>query len=71
VPRDPADFGRCYRLLKVMPSWRDRLSEVSAQFPAWKSLVDTWDELTALYEEESPKQYLPKLYRRMQELNAA
>jgi len=29
VPHDPPDFGRCYRLLEVMPEWRDRLGEVA------------------------------------------
>jgi hypothetical protein len=68
VPHDPADFGRCYRLLKVMPSWRARLPEVAARFPEWRGFVDAWDELTALYEEALPAGPAPKLYARMQEL---
>lgn len=68
TPRDPSDFGRCYRLLKVMPSWRLRLPEVAAKFPRWKPLVDAWDELTTLYEQELPKGSAPKLYDRMKEL---
>lgn len=68
TPSDPSDFGRCYRLLKVMPSWRARLPEVAAKFPTWAPLVEAWDELTALYEEELPKGRAPKLYARMQEL---
>lgn len=68
VPSDPSDFGRCYRLLKVMPSWRARLGEVAAQYPEWAGLVAAWDELTALYEEELPKGTAPKLYQRMQVL---
>jgi hypothetical protein len=64
-PHDPDDFGRCYRLLKVMPSWRSRLREVSVRFPAWNGLIDSWDELTALYEEELPSGLCPKLYQRM------
>lgn len=67
-PADPADFGRCYRLLKIMPAWRGRLSEVAARYPEWTGLVDAWDELTALYEEELPLKRAPKLYARMQEL---
>jgi len=52
VPYDPDDFGRCYRLLKLMPEWRPRLPEVAAAYPrsAWGQLVDRWDEMTALYE---------------------
>lgn len=67
-PSDPDDFGRCYRLLKIMPSWRARLPEMFAQFPAWKAMVEAWDEITALYEEELPKKRCPRLYHRMQEL---
>lgn len=70
VPHDPADFGRCHRLLAVMPSWRARLGEVAAEYPEWKPLVDHWDELAALYEEELPKGTAPKMYARMQELRA-
>ncbi|MGE3889441.1 MAG: hypothetical protein AB7H81_23670 [Vicinamibacterales bacterium] len=50
VPHDPDDFGRCYRLLQWMPSWRARLGEVAAQYPAWLGLVDAWDELTEMFE---------------------
>jgi len=28
APHDPGDFGRCYRLLKLFPEWRERLAEV-------------------------------------------
>lgn len=65
VPYDPDDFGRCYRLLKVMPAWRGRLSEVADAYPKWRPLVEAWDELTALYEEELPSGWLPKTYNRM------
>lgn len=70
IPHDPDDFGRCYRLLKVMPSWRARLPEVAAKFKRWKRFVEAWDELTALYEQEVPNHIgsAPKLYARMQEL---
>lgn len=68
VPHDPADFGRCYRLLKVAPGWRDRLSEVAARYPAWTPLATHWDELTKLYEEELPTGKAPKLHKRMREL---
>jgi hypothetical protein len=68
VPHDPSDFGRCYRLLKLMPSWKDRLDEVAAKFPKWKPFAERWSELTALYEEELPSGSAPKLYKLMQEL---
>lgn len=68
VPADAGDFGRCYRLLKVMPSWRARLPEVAATHPSWLALVEAWDELTALFEQESPSGRYPKLSARMRQL---
>lgn len=49
-PLDPSDFGRCYRLLALVPEWRPRLGEVAARFPEWRGLVEAWSELTTMYE---------------------
>ena len=68
VPHDPADFGRCHRLLAVAPGWRERLGEVADCHPAWRPFVDRWDDMTDLYEKESPTGKAPKLYELMQEL---
>jgi len=68
IPLDPDDFGRCYRLLKLIPGWRERMGEVSAKYKAWKPLVDHWDELESLYEEEYRSGKAPKLYARMRAL---
>ncbi len=76
VPSDPSDFGRCYRLLKLIPEWREGLSLVSRRYPEWTALVEHWDELTALYEDElvnGPKnkhgdRMAQKTYDRMKEL---
>lgn len=70
LPCDPSDFGRCHRLLEVMPEWRARLPEVASVIPAWTPLVDAWDELTALYLEELPSGSCPKLWARMRTLTA-
>jgi hypothetical protein len=51
-PLDPSDFGRCYRLLKLIPRWRERLREVAEHVPAWRALVDSWDEVERTYERE-------------------
>ena len=67
-PWDPSDFGRCSRLLAVMPSWRARLGEVAEQYPRWKGLVEHWAELEALYEQELPTGRCPMLYARMKVL---
>jgi len=52
TPSDAADFGRCYRLLKVVPELRDALPLVAEKFPKYGPLVAAWDELTALYEKD-------------------
>lgn len=67
-PRDPADFGRCYRLLLRFPWWLSRLDEVAKVNPEWEPLVENWDELTRLYEMESPSGRAPHLYERMKGL---
>ena len=70
VPHDPDDFGRCYRLLKLFPAWREKLAETIKLCPEWEPFVAAWDELTALYELEVPNHTgsAPKLYARMKEL---
>lgn len=67
-PRDPSDFGRCYRLLEKFTEWKPRLSEVSARFTTWEPYIAAWPELTALYEEELPQGTAPKLYARLKQL---
>lgn len=68
IPYDPSDFGRCYRLLKRFPGWRERLGAVSARYPAWEVLVKRWGALEALYEAEIPDGTgeAPKLYEALQ-----
>lgn len=69
IPHDPDDFGRCHRLLEQFPEWRPRLGEVARLFKKWQPLVDSWDELTALYLKELPSGRAPKLYDRMKQLS--
>ena len=51
TPSDPDDFKRCYKLLQAVPQWKGRLSELKTLSPVWEKLVDNWDKLTAMYEE--------------------
>jgi hypothetical protein len=69
VPQDPADFGRCYRLLKVAPpEWRANLGRVAVRFPEWRPFVASWSEVERLYEEELPTGDAPRCYALMREL---
>lgn len=51
-PHDPADLRRCVELLKSVTEFRGRMEEMRAVSSAWSRLVDRWDELTALLEQE-------------------
>ena len=46
-PRDADDFGRCQRLLELIPEWRSRLSEVAIAYPngPWPKIIERWHEL--------------------------
>lgn len=70
APYDPSDFGRCYRLLKQFPELKKKMHVVARKCKAFAPLVAHWDELTALWEEESNNGTgrAPKLYTRMKEL---
>lgn len=48
LPLDADDFGCCVRMLDAT-GLRDRISEVSD--PAWKPILEGWDELENLYRE--------------------
>jgi hypothetical protein len=50
-PYDPDDFKRCYKLLQAVPQWKERLSELKPLHPVWERLVDNWDKLTEMFEE--------------------
>lgn len=67
-PSDPDDFGRCHRFLEAVPEARAKLVEMKRASSVWSNLVDSWDELTALYLEELPSGKAPRLYARMKEL---
>jgi hypothetical protein len=51
-PKDPDDFRRCYMLLKAIPEWRDEIWKLSILSPVWKKIVDKWDRLCWMLEEQ-------------------
>lgn len=71
APCDPADFGRCFRLLAHpwAATWRARMGEM-AERRGWAGIAPAWDELEALYREEvaTGDGRAPRLYARMCEL---
>ena len=57
IPMDSGDFGRCYRLIKKVPEWKDRLGEVAIALPIWGPLIREWDKLEKAYETDKGKCY--------------
>lgn len=53
-PRDPSDFGRCARLLALIPELRDpafaRLSEDGGE--KWRSIISRWDDVHTCMDRE-------------------
>lgn len=67
-PSDCGDFGRCYRLLKLIPEWRPRVLEMARYGKVWAALAVSWDELERLYEHDAipaKNQWSDAMYQRM------
>lgn len=73
-PCDPSDFSRCYKLLQAIPEWKSSsyMKHIANLSPAWRKLVENWDELTEMYEQnvrEEWKNYKQiGMYEFMQEI---
>lgn len=50
VPHDYSDFGRCYRLVQLVPEILTMWDKVIAACPAWGPIAERWDEVVACYE---------------------
>lgn len=79
TPSDPSDFGRCFRLLKLIPEWEDSLSKMKAidydmeingiKYPkVWSSFVDNYWKMKRLYIKESSLGHARELYDFMRSL---
>ena len=57
-PYDPDDFSRCYDLLQDIPEWKSRISELKDLSIAWSNLVDNWDKLTEMFEQNRKEKWV-------------
>jgi len=67
-PYDPDDFRRCYLLLKAVPEWRAELDKMRTVSKQWNALVDNWDKLTGMLEEQMKNKKRNGMYEFMQSL---
>jgi hypothetical protein len=51
-PHDPDDFRRCYLLLKTVPEWKDKLHLMKQVSPVWSNIIDNWDKLCTMLEQQ-------------------
>ncbi len=49
LPRDPSDFGRCYRLIERFPEFKADMYILRHISLEWKNFVDNYDVLVDLY----------------------
>ena len=69
-PSDPDDFKRCYLLLKAVPQLKTDLHKLKALSPTWSNLVDNWDKLTEMLEEQLRTKKANGMYEFMKSLGA-
>ena len=51
MPSDADDFGRCYRLVKLIPPCREGIAVNAKNGAAWRSLHEDWDDLCTMHED--------------------
>ncbi|MGK0688754.1 hypothetical protein ACSFC0_25740 [Serratia marcescens] len=61
-PRDPADFGRCLRLIEAVPELESKIRDMSQHGKEWAVVAAHWYEWSEVYRADDGK----RLYRLMQ-----
>jgi len=67
-PCDPDDFRRCYLLIKTIPEWREKLDKMKTVSPIWSRIVDNWDRLCEMLEEQIETKKPNGMYEFMESL---
>lgn len=62
-PHDADDFGRCYRLLKAIPSLRSESAKLKDCPAPWPALYNEWPELEKLYEQGLEKKDMKEFHK--------
>lgn len=51
-PYDPADLGRCLRLIELFPEWESRIGEMEKYGKEWASYAKEWGMLRDTMKDE-------------------
>lgn len=65
-PKDPSDFGRCYRLLNKFPEFMPALEELAEKSHVWKHMFHNWGRMTDIYLRDVETGASAQLYSLMQ-----
>lgn len=52
APHDPSDMLRCMKLLEAIPEIRDYFPVIAERVPAFKGIIEQWDELVEVMNRE-------------------
>jgi hypothetical protein len=72
-PYDPADLGRCIRMMKLLPWVREIAFPKLSAYRQWKPFIEHWDEIAAMMKNEvginwEKGKMANKTYERMKEI---
>lgn len=56
-PHDPDDFKRCYKLLEIIPEWKESFHLMKDVSPVWEKLYNAWDILTEMYDKNVKEEW--------------
>lgn len=55
IPYDPADFGRCVRMIQAVPELEQHLNKMLEHGPMWKAVVGNWGRWSAMLNEDQSR----------------
>jgi len=65
IPYDPSDFGRCVRMIEVVPELKGRIHLMCEHGPMWTAVADNWERWSVMLEYSRKELYEEmKLYRK-------
>ncbi|WP_449556871.1 hypothetical protein [Huaxiibacter chinensis] len=72
APHDPSDMLRCMKLVEAIPEIRNHFPAISSRVPAFKGIIDGWDDLVFVMNREcvGPRWSAPDAYKMIQQLRA-
>ena len=56
IPYDPADFGRCVRMIQAVPELQQHFDKMLEHGPMWKAVVGNWAQWSKMLEDEQYEQ---------------